>query len=231
MFIDLGVIGVPLGFASSIDDRKVSYEDMLMSNFYRDEVRNAGKQMRIIKRADGFVLYVFTIGGNGGRFSDVNGRPGSFFGIVFAPKDFECVNPVKVYNLLNHVYETKVKGRFISDDGAGRQWMINSDNMRSMRQKLTADVSNMYDQFINLKTDMRPYKFNPRDANSLLYNPPTQADTPPTNQVAPVEPVASVAKRKSGRVQKFDAAIDTLKQMGINPNDLAAYIVAQEQKQ
>ncbi len=221
IMVDVGVIGVPAGFYSKTEDVNVPYQRYL-DTFYRDEVRHAPKAMYIYKHSSGWVVYTFTVGSGNGTFASHAGRSGSFFGIALGVKDAEFTNPEHVYNLLNHVYETSVRGKIISDDGKNKKWLYGPYEFADAWKTVETSVLGNINKFVfNEAVD---FKYNPNKQCSFKFTPSHQGDTPPAGAPKTVTVNSEKSAPAQSKNKQFEVAIAKLNQMGIDPNALAKYI-------
>ncbi len=218
MYADIGVIGVPRGQSMSPVFLRKSYAGAL-DTLYGPHVTNSGKQMRIFKLHDGFVVYAYTVGCAGNVFSDFNGRSGSYFGMAIVLKDNEFTNLNKIYQIFDSVYENNVKGNIVKDDGKNKRHLFRDFDDEKIQNFVRGAIVGQINKTLD-KADVAPFKYNPNQSNRLLFNPPAMG----VNVNSQPAPQANITKPKSN-ADNFDAAIEKLKQMGIEPAELAQYIL------
>ncbi len=196
----------------------------LSENLFRSSHGFSGKQWRVQNLDDNGQAVVFTLGGKDGYFRCVGGRGGSYFAIAMIFKQsLSHTDSEKIANLLRRFYMEKVKGKFISDDGAGHKAWIwpeykePKDLYQEIYKQASEYVSEKMPELLK-KTKEQNASEKTKVADSDVKTQGVKNDKKETSSAIEM-PVFSDTNRK-----RFDRAIKMLREMGVDESELARYI-------
>ncbi len=158
--------GVTQGFSCMNDKNSKKIE-----GFYCPDI---GTKMKVRKYPDNSVGYHFLIyPQKGERFSDKNGRSGSFFGMSLFFKDNYCKNPQKIFKMFETLYDKSIKNKLIKEfDNGNRQYAIDSFSNPKVEEYMCKAFLNVIQnpemQFS--PQDFAPFKFEKADKGIWKLN-------------------------------------------------------------
>jgi len=167
--IDFYAFGVPYGY-SSIKGK--SEHERYLECFYNNVSRESGRKMVVKKREDGAAFYSLLVYADKGKnFLDVNGRPGSFFGLSLVLTNQQFKDPKKVWTCLNNVYDEAIKGNLIRDDNLSKQYKISDFRGAQMEKFVSAALQREFSKGL-LRGEIVDFKYNKDDkTNDQVFRP------------------------------------------------------------
>ena len=103
----------------------------------------------------------------GKKFSDINGREGSYFGIslVLRNQKVKEEDVIKLGNLLNEVYNIYIYNKYIKEYGNGNiQWMV-----EKLDEKMYQNIANGLNEIIKSKPELSIHLID-ENSGKAAYN-------------------------------------------------------------
>ena len=174
--LDFYAFGVPYGYSSIRGKRE---HEMYLECFYSCIGEESGRKMVVKKRQDGAVFYSLLVYADKGKnFLDVNGRPGSFFGLSLVLTNQQFKDPKKVWTCLNNVYDESIKNNLVKDDELSKQYKIRSFDGPNIENFVQTALQKEFNKGL-LRGEIIDFKYNANDpTNNQVFRPVSQMQIP-----------------------------------------------------
>lgn len=174
--LDFYAFGVPYGYSSIQGKRE---HERYLEMFYSCIEKESGRKMVVKKNPNGTVFYSLLVYADKGKnFLDVNGRPGSFFGLSLVLTNQQFKDPTKVWTCLNNVYDESIKGNIVRDDELSKQYKVRDLGRPEVEKFVHAALQREFNKGL-LRGEITDFKYNANDpTNNQVFRPVSRVQIP-----------------------------------------------------